>query len=1261
MSIIEKEYPLFYAAFSRDRDNVERSSSGGIFFELCKYIVQHKGVIYGAVQTEPTEVKHERAETLEEAVSFQRSKYLQSRINDCYARAKKDLEDGRLVLFSGVGCQIDGLKRYLKGEYKNLVTCEVICHGAPMNRVMEKYLVEKESVYEKKVTQIIFRDKRSGWMDNSITEYYADGTSRTYANREHPVHLLYLRGINMERRCVSCKYATLPRIADITLADYWQYEGALREKSANRGLSLVLVNTQIGADIFDGISDGLWSEETPEDMARKSCPFLNHPPEGNVNQDAFLKLLDECGFEKAYEICALFGDVILPDSLQITQLVSAEKVIDIFKKDTQEVIYISDEKGGIQGIVTFGSFILNYGRGKDWVNTDFSYLCLSDINAEKIRSIFGKSDKIIRVPVLDEHGKLLYEIRRTAGANGRSDRRKQLIPLAKLRNRKTPCFFVQRPDFLPGYVYTPEEQDRIEKGLSFSKMQTDIELYSKEFSDVLGQNFSREYVEKLCHISGIVKKGNRYQHADSKSEFVNVIGGQRITVAAPEEYGMSIHIYGRCGVFGYAVEDCQTMPSQLQKLFNEKGMNIRVENHGLWGADEEKFMANMEADIEEGVIQENDIVVIYATFRPWLAKEELEKMSINCYDTTEAFHEFLRKGNTFYDIPGHMTAEGYTFIASYMYKKLGDANVLNCVGDAVHMAREPKKSFGTEHIGAVEDYLSGIKAALPMEKLFQSKNGAIVMNCNPFTRGHRYLIEQAMQSVDYLLLFVLEEDKSFFKYVDRLEMVRQGTKDLSNVFVLPSGNYIISTLTFPEYFLKEQKPDAAIDAADDVQLFGQYIAPALHISVRFVGTEPVDKVTAQYNASLKKYLGLYGVELCEISRLKTGTEWVSASRVRILLKEKQYEELKRYVPDTTYEYLRRMNLPETKEDTCKSVEKLWEDYRHYTAENQNVYYTVEETPIRETGKHKWVGGQVVNDVFYATPNSASTILSYHTKTERIEKIGHFSTEEYKWTGGVVYQGKLYMFPRSANSILILDLKTNQVEEVSLPIQYPGQHHYGGIVTDSGILYQYPIFNTNHILCIDLKCFSCTKIKLFDDKNRYLDYRGGVLHPNGFIYIFPFSEGRVIRLNPQTLEYTFIGDYIAAKCFGAKVAADGNIYGFRRGPGIMKIDVERENCEIIRTDMDSDSCGTMLGINGRIYNVPGRSRYVWEYDIVSGRADKLYELKSNETSKSAGGAISDEGNMYISPTDMNAILRYKACGEHDSIPLSIKNTFFDDCY
>ena len=181
--------------------------------------------------------------------------------------------------------------------------------------------------------------------------------------------------------------------------------------------------------------------------------------------------------------------------------------------------------------------------------------------------------------------------------------------------------------------------------------------------------------------------------------------------------------------------------------------------------------------------------------------------------------------------------------------------------------------------------------------------GAAVMNCNPFTNGHKYLIETAATQCDHVYIFVLSEDKSHFSARDRLTMVQLGTAHLSNVTVLPTGPYLISSATFPTYFLADRESAETAHCLLDIEIFCKYFVPRLGITRRYVGTEPLSPITAQYNEALCKHLPGNGIELRQIPRLEQEKTPVSASAVRACLAQGDMEALRTLVPETTFNYL----------------------------------------------------------------------------------------------------------------------------------------------------------------------------------------------------------------------------------------------------------------------------------------------------------------------------------------------------------------------
>ncbi len=185
-------------------------------------------------------------------------------------------------------------------------------------------------------------------------------------------------------------------------------------------------------------------------------------------------------------------------------------------------------------------------------------------------------------------------------------------------------------------------------------------------------------------------------------------------------------------------------------------------------------------------------------------------------------------------------------------------------------------------------------------------SGAIVMNCNPFTLGHRALIESASARCPLLRIFVVEEDRSDFPFAARLRLVQEGVADLPNVLVYPSGPYMISAATFPTYFLKENEDAAQIQSELDITLFASRLAPAFGITARFAGEEPLDPVTERYNAAMRRILPRHGIEFVEIPRVQAGGNCISASRVRRLLREQGgfCDELLELVPSSTAAWLK---------------------------------------------------------------------------------------------------------------------------------------------------------------------------------------------------------------------------------------------------------------------------------------------------------------------------------------------------------------------
>lgn len=188
--------------------------------------------------------------------------------------------------------------------------------------------------------------------------------------------------------------------------------------------------------------------------------------------------------------------------------------------------------------------------------------------------------------------------------------------------------------------------------------------------------------------------------------------------------------------------------------------------------------------------------------------------------------------------------------------------------------------------------------------------GAIVMNCDPMTEGHRFLMETAAAQTDALYVFVVSEKKGMFPPEARLNAVRETASEMKNVFVYPTGPYMVSSATFPDYFIRDKSRVGAIRCELDIRIFAEKIAPYFGVTRRFVGTEPFSPTTNAYNSELKRRLPEYGIGLIEIPRLALDGEAVSASRVRERIRAGEWENIARLVPPSSLRMIRSQFLRE---------------------------------------------------------------------------------------------------------------------------------------------------------------------------------------------------------------------------------------------------------------------------------------------------------------------------------------------------------------
>lgn len=336
-------------------------------------------------------------------------------------------------------------------------------------------------------------------------------------------------------------------------------------------------------------------------------------------------------------------------------------------------------------------------------------------------------------------------------------------------------------------------------------------------------------------------------------------------------------------------------------------------------------------------------------------------------------------------------------------------------------------------------------------------------------------------------------------------------------------------------------------------------------------------------------------------------------------------------------------------------------YYNYVMENKAVKYKVVFEPLPlVSAEHKWVGAQYAGKNVYGIPNDMNAILRYTEKS--CVYFGELGNGLFKWTGGCLWNNFLYAFPRTSSSILKMSLETENIGFIESEKKYTAEHHYGGVCTREGVVYQ-PPRDSNHILVWNLKTEESRKIYLTSESDcKIFRYCGSILHPNGYIYFLPERGEKIIKLNIKDESWRFIGEKIDAMVFDAKVAVDKNIYGFSAYcNGLLKVHVDEDYAEMIHDEIAPGAYGTKLGVNGHLYSVPGDGSQVWDFDPITNSIESIYQFSFDAKAKYAGGVTLKNGDIYAVPARENQLFQLRADEAGIEIPNDIYQDFFVDEY
>ena len=286
-----------YASYSNNKP--KESSSGGLFAALATSIIRDNGVVYGAAFNDKLELSHVRCDTVANLHRLCGSKYIQSNCCGIYKQVRKDLKADKKVLFSGTPCQISGLRKYLRKEYENLYTIDLICHGVPSPGLFVDYIHYCESLRKKKIVGFYTRDNRDGW-DNRFrsTIIFNDGKEEYNSMLSNLWNRIFFSELATRPSCANCKFASIERQGDLTLGDFWGVERECPEMYQKTGVSLIGISTNKGKELIDSIENiSIMAATTSEE----EHPNLFSPTPASPQRALFMSDYVNTGFESVVE------------------------------------------------------------------------------------------------------------------------------------------------------------------------------------------------------------------------------------------------------------------------------------------------------------------------------------------------------------------------------------------------------------------------------------------------------------------------------------------------------------------------------------------------------------------------------------------------------------------------------------------------------------------------------------------------------------------------------------------------------------------------------------------------------------------------------------------------------------------------------------------------------------------------------------------------------------------------------------------------
>ena len=292
-----------YACYNKDKDVRLSSSSGAVFSSLAEYVLNKSGIVYGVAMSEDCYSAEFIGVTDSEGLTKLRgSKYLQAKVGNTFKSVKKELQAGKLVLFTGTGCQVNGLKTFLGKDYDNLICMDVICHGASSPALWREYARDQEKKMGGKLKEINFRCKDDSWVDFGMKEVLStipeDSVKKFYISKDKdPYMQMFLRDYCLRPSCYECMVKK-EKMSDLTVADFWGIKDVAPEMNNGLGTSLVLIRTKKGQEIFNYISCEMKLKEVTYEAGVKGNPAEYKSCVRPSQRDTFFDDMHTMSFEE---------------------------------------------------------------------------------------------------------------------------------------------------------------------------------------------------------------------------------------------------------------------------------------------------------------------------------------------------------------------------------------------------------------------------------------------------------------------------------------------------------------------------------------------------------------------------------------------------------------------------------------------------------------------------------------------------------------------------------------------------------------------------------------------------------------------------------------------------------------------------------------------------------------------------------------------------------------------------------------------------